>query len=1022
MNYTAKKLTALLLSLMMIFVSVFGSAFSVYAVEASGDGSDQTAVEQTIEDQEGEATVEEATALDAEEEVIEEIPEEEIMEEAPTEEIIEEIPEEEIIEEIPEEEIIEEIPEEEIIEEAPEEVAFEETKKVDGVKIRVTADAGVFPKGSTLEVKKVELSDEQEAAVDEASSDAKVAKQYNFDITVRDANGNEIQPNGKVNVSFETEEVADDALKAEVIHIDDEDNAEALAVETKGETATVETDGFSVYSLVFVYYNISTHQEFTATLSVGEGWVSIDSILAEMGYTGYGYIYNAQTDANSDIELYHDDEYDHNTWYVRAKTNASGQHGLEITFSNGSTANITVTIHYHNWDLVTDGATASLYCKAENCAFPDTYTATISAANATYNGAAHGAHVTHDMPSDVTVSDIRYYAGSSTTQMGSTPVNAGTYRAEATITPHGGTAKVISTTFTINKANIVITEAPAGLANLTYNHTFQYLHSFGSAKSATTSQEFSLRYAFAGSDIWETGRLTAMDAGTYTIKYYVPGDANHNSTEVMTFTATIAKKNITYKDFTVRNKTYDGTAAATLDYIGTLNGVFDGDAVQINPVATFSDKNAAVGKTVTMNYEQTSISGEDAHNYAIDVAGSQKTTTATISKKLLKIYWTGAGNNRYTGEVILPQASLRTASAITSSDGLAFAGDDIAVVVEQKNNGKELPSKNVGTGFEAEVTGLTGDDAENYSYNAGYEEVVYNIVEDLVSVNWDEESLVKVYNGELQLPEIISLDGIQTKDEGYIMPEFKVEGCKDAGIYKVSVELAATEGHEALLNDYVLDSSKDTWFEIIKAPLTITAGGWITYGQLYTDDDAHVSFQCEGFKPGDTVENSLDVSNMRYWSSQHQQFANVGEYSIETDKITSQNYEITNAPGKLTVYPRPVALEWYDNKDKLVNNDDNRYTYDGEEHSLTAKVAGTDDAGHMIYDMNNGGQHVDTILVVTYDGAQARTDANLNAEIAEEKWNKPYVAHVATLSNPNYTLIADPHGAPTVEVETAHQD
>ncbi|WP_051151084.1 class B sortase [Butyrivibrio sp. VCB2006] len=105
--------------------------------------------------------------------------------------------------------------------------AFDEETVVDDVKIRVRADKGVFPEGSRVTAKKLVEEDEQKVKelVDEQIDTENIVKEYSFDITIKDRDNNEVQPDtekGRVVVSFEAAEVADEALEAEVYHIIDE--------------------------------------------------------------------------------------------------------------------------------------------------------------------------------------------------------------------------------------------------------------------------------------------------------------------------------------------------------------------------------------------------------------------------------------------------------------------------------------------------------------------------------------------------------------------------------------------------------------------------------------------------------------------------------------------------------------------------------------------------------------------------------------------------------------------------------
>ena len=120
--------------------------------------------------------------------------------------------------------------------------SFDEAVEVDGVTIRVRADKGVFPEGATVSVRKLATEDQEkvQAAFDEQVEvdTESIVKEYTFDITVLDRDGNEVEPDtdkGRVFVSFETEEVADESLSAEVYHFVEsiDENTEAEAKENE---------------------------------------------------------------------------------------------------------------------------------------------------------------------------------------------------------------------------------------------------------------------------------------------------------------------------------------------------------------------------------------------------------------------------------------------------------------------------------------------------------------------------------------------------------------------------------------------------------------------------------------------------------------------------------------------------------------------------------------------------------------------------------------------------------------------
>ena len=113
--------------------------------------------------------------------------------------------------------------------------AFDKAVDVDGVKIRVRADEGVFPEGATLFAQKLQEEDEkkvQDKVEEQLEEATKIAKAYTFDIQIRDKDGNEIEPDtekGRVFVSFEVEEVSNADYDAEIYHVIEDKNTDGAS-------------------------------------------------------------------------------------------------------------------------------------------------------------------------------------------------------------------------------------------------------------------------------------------------------------------------------------------------------------------------------------------------------------------------------------------------------------------------------------------------------------------------------------------------------------------------------------------------------------------------------------------------------------------------------------------------------------------------------------------------------------------------------------------------------------------------
>ena len=168
----------------------------------------------------------------------------------------------------------------------PEPVAFDQSMTVNGVVVTVKAEPGVFPANAALSVKRVPTYRQRQAdaAIGEVRDDgANVAVSYTFDIKVIDPETRaELQPaeGQTVSVSFALAEVADENLETSVYHIDDSGAAQKLDVtQEDAVTATVETEGFSLYTVEFTYNKL-------AYTLPGDTSVLMSEILTDLGLIG----------------------------------------------------------------------------------------------------------------------------------------------------------------------------------------------------------------------------------------------------------------------------------------------------------------------------------------------------------------------------------------------------------------------------------------------------------------------------------------------------------------------------------------------------------------------------------------------------------------------------------------------------------------------------------------------------------------------------------------------------------------
>ena len=162
----------------------------------------------------------------------------------------------------------------------------------------------------------------------------------------------------------------------------------------------------------------------------------------------------------------------------------------------------------------------------------------------------------------------------------------------------------------------------------------------------------------------------------------------------------ITPKTLTLQGITAADKTYDGTTAATITNAGNLSGVIGTDQVfAVDGSASFADKNAGVGKTVTL--AGIGLSGADAANYSVAATSG---TTASITPAALQIASITASDKTYDGTT---SAAISTAN--TRYLGLV-AGDQVNV-----NATGAFSDKNAGNGKTVNLSSsYSGADVDNY--------------------------------------------------------------------------------------------------------------------------------------------------------------------------------------------------------------------------------------------------------------------------------------------------------------------
>ncbi|MEW6372267.1 MAG: YDG domain-containing protein, partial [Pseudomonadota bacterium] len=261
--------------------------------------------------------------------------------------------------------------------------------------------------------------------------------------------------------------------------------------------------------------------------------------------------------------------------------------------------------------------------------------------------------------------------------------------------------------------------AQAAGVNKTYDGNTSAAVTFGDDRVAgdvlayTSSASFADKNAGSGKSITVTGiALGGQDAANYTL-----------DSATATASADIAKRTLVVSASGV-NKTYDGGTNATVTF---GDDRLAGDVLAYTGAANFADKNAGLGKTITVT--GITLGGQDAGNYAL--VSTSAGATADIARRALSATANGV-NKVYDGG---------TAATVNFGDD-RVAGDVLAYT-----STASFADKNAGSGKAVTVTGIVlgGRDAGNYTLSSSTGATTASITPRVLNVG--ATGIDKVYDG-----------------------------------------------------------------------------------------------------------------------------------------------------------------------------------------------------------------------------------------------------------------------------------
>ena len=363
-----------------------------------------------------------------------------------------------------------------------------------------------------------------------------------------------------------------------------------------------------------------------------------------------------------------------------------------------------------------------------------------------------------------------------------------------------------------------------------------------------------------------TINLNTLPAGTYQI-YGAVTDANGLQSGT-TGVLTVNKKGVTISGLTANNKVYDGTLTATVTGTASLVGAVTGSTVTLSgtPVYTFSQHDVANALVVTTSGY--TLSGADAGNYTL----TQPSLSANITKASLVV--TATDKSKTFGAVD-PTLEV-TYAGFVNNETVTNLGGSLTI---QRASGET-----VGT-YAITASGFT-----SINYTISYVPGVFTIGAKLLSSTDISVAAVpdQIYNGLNQTPTPMVYDkgSLLTVGTHYTVSSYASN--KDVGT--ATITLTGTGNYSG---------TKTVTFQIVKAPLTVKADD---KSKAFGETDPANSVTYTGFVNNET--SAVLGGTLTYSRASGE---SIGTYAITPAGLTSTNYTITYATGKLTISGKDIA-------------------------------------------------------------------------------------------------------------------
>ena len=370
-----------------------------------------------------------------------------------------------------------------------------------------------------------------------------------------------------------------------------------------------------------------------------------------------------------------------------------------------------------------------------------------------------------------------------------------------------------------------------------------------------------------------------VNVGSYTVTASI-ANSNYTLTGNTTADFVITPKTVTVSGITAKDKVYDSTTNAVLDYSNAqFDGILENDKLTVAAKGVFEKAEAGKQNVAISNL---TLGGDSAANYVLAESGNQTETTATITAKEVTVTITSKGGTY--GSVVAAAAKLSG----------AVDGENVPVTLTYIGNNYSSATVPVNVGSYTVTASIANS---NYTLTG-------NTTADFVIT-----------------PKTVTVSGITAKDKVYDSTNDATLDCSNAkfdgilkndkltvaanGMFEKAVAgkqnvaiSGLTLGGDSAAN-YVLAESgnqTETTATITAKEVTVTPDN---KSKVYEEKDPDLTYAVSGVLDGETLKG---ITLARAEGE------NAGEYDITgtADAGANPNYNVTFAKGTFTIKPKSI--------------------------------------------------------------------------------------------------------------------